>query len=48
MLSFFDDLPTLPAEVRKRLIIAVESVDPATLPVLTPYARRNDENGHTP
>lgn len=47
-LSFFDDLPTLPADVRKRLIAAVDSVDPASLPMLTPYAKRTDENGHTP
>jgi hypothetical protein len=47
-LSFFDDLPTLPADVRKRLIIAVDVVDPATLPILTPYARRKDENGQRP
>ena len=43
-LSFFDDIPTLPAEVRKRLSIAVDSVDPANLSKLTPYARREDEN----
>jgi len=47
-LSFFDDLPTLPADVRKRLTVAVDSVDPASLPILTPYAKRKDENGHTP
>ena len=43
-LSFFDDLPTLSPDVRKRLSIAVASVDPASLPILTPYARRTDEN----
>ncbi len=42
-LSFFDDLPTLPAEVRKRLSIAVDSVDPGNLPMLTPYLKREDE-----
>ncbi len=47
-LSFFDDVPTLPADVRKRLSAAVESVDPASLPVLRSYAKRADENGHTP
>lgn len=47
-LSYFDDIPTLPAEVRQRLIAAVDSVDPSTLPVLKPYAKRTDENGPTP
>lgn len=46
-LSFFDDLPTLSADVKKRLSIAVASVDPATLPILTPCVKRADENGHT-
>ena len=46
-LSYFDDVPTLPADVRERLRIAVESVDPANLPVLTPYVRRTEENGQT-
>jgi hypothetical protein len=44
-LSFFDDIPTLSAEVRKRLMVAVESVDLAHLPELIPYAKRSDENG---
>ncbi len=47
-LSYFDDLPTLPAEVRERLQAAVAAVDPAHLPVLTPYVRRPNENGPTP
>ncbi len=47
-LSFFDDLPTLPAEVRQRLIAAVEAVDPTRLLVLTPYARRKEENEPAP
>jgi hypothetical protein len=47
-LSFFDDLPTLPAEVRRRLSAAVGAVDPAGLPALTAYAKRTDENGHAP
>ena len=46
-LSFFDDVPNLPADVRKRLSTAVEAVDPSRLPVLTPYARRADEREHT-
>lgn len=47
-LSYFEDIPTLPADVRKRLITAVDSVDPSALPMLKPYAKRADENGHTP
>jgi len=47
-LSFFDDLPTLSAEVRQRLSAAVEAVDPTRLPVLTPHARRKEENQHAP
>jgi hypothetical protein len=46
-LSYFDDVPTLPAAVQERLRVAVESVDPARLPVLTPYVRRAD-NGRSP
>ncbi len=47
-LSFFDYLPGLPEDVRKRLLSAVEIVDPTNLPVLTPYAQRKDENGYMP
>jgi hypothetical protein len=47
-LSFFDDLPTLSAEVRRRLTAAVEAVDPANLPALMPYVIWIDENGHAP
>lgn len=47
-LSFFDDLPTLPVEVRRRLSAAVDAVDPARLPALTAYAKRTDENGYAP
>ncbi|MEQ8253516.1 MAG: nucleotidyl transferase AbiEii/AbiGii toxin family protein [Smithellaceae bacterium] len=47
-LSFFDDLPTLSVDVRKRLIAAVNSVDPTSLPVLTPYAKRADEKDLSP
>ncbi|MCX6178760.1 MAG: hypothetical protein NT163_05235 [Chlorobiales bacterium] len=39
-------IPTLPAVVRKRLTITVDSVDPASLPILTPYAKRKEENEH--
>ena len=42
-LSFFDDLPTLSTAVRQRLSAAVEAVDPASLPELTPYLRRKEE-----
>jgi hypothetical protein len=45
-LSFFDDVPALPVEVRRRLSAAVEAVDPAKLPALTPYSSRPDENGN--
>ena len=41
-LSFFDDLPTLPDDVRDRLTRAVEAVDIASLPALTPLAKRVD------
>jgi hypothetical protein len=47
-LSFFDDLPTLPAAVRQRLGAAVDAVDPLHLPALTTYAKRPEENGHAP
>jgi hypothetical protein len=44
-LSYFDDVPTLPADVQERLRIAVAAVDPASLPVLTPHIR---DNGRAP
>jgi hypothetical protein len=44
-LSYFDDLPALPAEVRARLRKAVEGVDVANLPALKLYAMRPDETG---
>jgi hypothetical protein len=47
-LTFFDDVPTLSPDVQKRLRAAVDAVDPSSLPVLTPYSKRTDENGHTP
>jgi len=40
-LSYFEDLPSLPAEVRERLRVAVAAVDPAGLPVLMAYVRRD-------
>jgi hypothetical protein len=46
-LSYFDDVPTLPADVRARLSAAVAAVDVTKLPALTPYAKRPD-NGLTP
>jgi hypothetical protein len=42
-LSFFDDLPALPIDVRARLSEAVQSVDTAKLPILTAYAKRPGE-----
>lgn len=47
-LSYFDDLPALPVEVRTRLARAVETVDVASLPVLTPYAARPGDRGIQP
>jgi hypothetical protein len=44
-LSYFDDLPTLPAEVKSRLSAAVAAVDAVSLPELTPYVRRPVGNG---
>ena len=44
-LSYFDDLPALPGDVRSRLSKAAETVDPSNLPVLTPYAIRPGETG---
>jgi hypothetical protein len=36
-------VPTVPEEVRERLRAAVEAVDPACLPMLTPHVRRADD-----
>jgi len=47
-LSYFDDVPALPVEVRERLRAAVEAVDPTRLPVLTPHVRRANHNGRAP
>lgn len=44
-LSYFADVPSLPAEVRERLRAAVEAVDPTRLPVLTPHVRCANGNG---
>lgn len=44
-LSYFDDVPSLPADVAERLRRAVAAVDPANLPALTPHVRR--DNGHS-
>jgi hypothetical protein len=46
-LNYFDDVPTLPADVQARLSAAVAAVDVTKLPSLTPYAKRPD-NGFTP
>jgi len=43
-LSFFDDVPALSAEVRERLGEAVKAVDVGSLPVLTPYAPRKEDD----
>ena len=47
-LSYFDDVPALPGDVRRRLTAAVAAVDVACLPMLTPYKQRSTQNGHTP
>jgi hypothetical protein len=47
-LSYFDDVPALPAELRERLRVAVESVDPTRLPALTPHVLRADDRGRMP
>ena len=39
-LSYFGDVPSLPAEVQNRLGAAVEAVDPASLAVPRPHPRR--------
>ena len=45
-LSYFDDVPTLLADVRARLSEAVAAVDVTKLPALTPYAKRPADEGH--
>ena len=42
-LSYFDDLPGLPAEVRARLTAAVAAVDVTRLPALTAYSTRRGD-----
>ena len=42
-LSYFDDLPELPDEVKTRLATAAVAVDVAKLPILTPYAKRREK-----
>jgi hypothetical protein len=37
-LSFFDDVPNLPAEVKERLRVVVRAIDVTKLPTLTAYA----------
>ena len=44
-LSYFDDVPTLPAEVKERIGEAVAGVDVTKLPTLTPYAARPIDGG---
>lgn len=45
-LSYFDDVPALPQDVRTRLKAAVAAADVARLPVLTPFRRHADASGH--
>lgn len=47
-LSYFDDVPALPANVRTQLMAAVKTVDVTKLPVLTPYVRPPSDNGVKP
>jgi hypothetical protein len=42
-LSFFDDVPKLPAEVKERLRAAVGSVDVTKLPMLAAYTSEGDK-----
>lgn len=44
-LSYFDDVPALPANIRTELMHAVEAVDVTRLPMLTPYAKRPGAHG---
>ncbi len=48
-LSYFEDVPKLPQEVRQRLLTAVAAVDPiSSLPPLAAYAKRQEGGSHTP
>jgi hypothetical protein len=44
-LSYFDDVPAVPADARKRLAAAAAAVDPTSLPVLQAVRPRPDEVG---
>lgn len=47
-LSYFEDVPKLPQDVRHRLLAAVSAVDPAKdLPSLTAYVKRPEGGSHT-
>ena len=48
-LSYFEDVPKLPQEVRQRILTAVAAVDPVnSLPSLTAYVKRPEGGSHTP
>ena len=48
-LSYFEDVPKLPHEVRNRLLAAVAAVDPASdLPPLIAHSQRVEARKHTP
>jgi hypothetical protein len=47
-LSYFDDVPALPQDVRARLRAAVAEVDVTHLPKLAPYRRPPADNGRPP
>ena len=48
-LSYFEDVPKLPLEVRHRLLAAVAAVDPARdLPSLTAILQRPEGGSRTP
>jgi hypothetical protein len=42
-LTYFEDVPELPAAVRLRLSAAVAAVDPTRLPVMQPHITRRDD-----
>ena len=48
-LSYFEDVPKLPQEVRSRLLAAVSAVDPVNdLPSLTAHVERPEKGSQTP
>ena len=48
-LSYFEDVPQLPQQVRQRLMAAIVAVNPAnSLPSLTAYAQRPKGGNRTP